>query len=73
MYRNMIGELQNKYPTISFTDTAGFFCDDSYCYGAGAGGLWYATRDHLTTAGSREFVKSFIKLIDQQSQSSNSR
>jgi hypothetical protein len=63
LYLSLLEELKENYPEVRFTNTVDFFCDNEYCYGQGPTGLWYATRDHLTTLGSQEFVKYFHGLF----------
>ena len=63
LYLALIEELKVKFPSVHFTNSIDFFCDTEFCYGGDSDGLWYATRDHLTTHGSRSFVRSFEELF----------
>jgi len=63
LYIKLIEELKTKFPSVQFTNSIDFFCNDDFCYGDDASGLWYATRDHLTPHGSRKFIQSFEELF----------
>lgn len=55
--------LSLRHPSVRFVSAIDVLCDASVCHGSGRAGLLYASRDHLTPAGSRFLVKSLANVI----------
>lgn len=58
-----MGALRLQFPGVTFFDLRSGLCDDRVCHASGVGGLWYATRDHLTPAGSVQAVQPLVPVL----------
>ena len=54
---DVIRRLAAAHPLVRFVSGIDILCDQSTCRGSEAGTLLYASRDHLTPAGSRRVVQ----------------
>lgn len=55
--------LQRRFPTVVFFDLRSGLCDELVCRASGRDVLWYATRDHLTPAGSVQAVQPLAPVL----------
>jgi peptidoglycan/LPS O-acetylase OafA/YrhL len=53
---DIVSRLAARHPLVRFESTTETLCDASICHATEAGTLLYASRDHLTPAGSRRVV-----------------
>lgn len=55
--------LEERFPRVVFFDLRSGLCDAQACHASGRGELWYASRDHLTPAGSRQAVQPLVSAL----------
>ncbi len=64
VYRSVIEDIANDYPSIIILDAEKHFCDESYCYGKTDGKILYSDKDHLSEAGEKYIGNKFISELD---------
>lgn len=57
--------LSGQFPGVVFFDLRSGLCDAQACHASHEGELWYASRDHLTPAGSVQAVRSLGPVLLQ--------
>jgi SGNH domain-containing protein len=58
-FRALVGDLQQRMPTLKVFDPLTALCDSEWCYGVRGGRVLYGDRQHLTSAGSLFFADKF--------------
>lgn len=59
----IVDRMRVDYPAVTFASAADALCGDGLCRGFADATLLYATRDHLTPAGSRRVVRALADAI----------
>jgi hypothetical protein len=60
---DVVHRLAAAHPLVRFVSGIDILCDQSTCRGSEAGTLLYASRDHLTPAGSRRVVQGLQEAL----------
>ncbi|HRH06508.1 MAG TPA: SGNH hydrolase domain-containing protein, partial [Burkholderiaceae bacterium] len=60
----LVAQHSNDFPQVQFFSARSVFCDDAICRARKGHELWFASRDHLTPAGSRRVAVGLNALID---------
>jgi len=60
-YNRLMTEVKSTFPSVKFIETAKYLCKEKKCTILKDGRLLYATRDHLTTYGSRYLMHHLKK------------
>lgn len=55
--------LMHRFPEVEFVDLKSALCDKQRCRASGGGELWYASRDHLTPAGSKRVAQALVPVL----------
>lgn len=55
-YREIIGRVTQKYPSVIVFDPLPAFCDSEHCYGKVNGAVLYSDRNHLTDDGVKRLT-----------------
>lgn len=55
--------LMHRFPEVEFFDLKSALCDKQRCRASGGGELWYASRDHLTPAGSKRVAQALAPVL----------
>jgi peptidoglycan/LPS O-acetylase OafA/YrhL len=63
IYREILNDTKNQFPSVRFFDSSKILCDNSKCYGKKGDILLYATHDHLTLSGSKLLMEKAAPII----------